>query len=227
MELTMAPSRQDVSTAPRAILWSFRRCPYAIRARMALLASGLEVEMREIRLQDKPDAFLNASPSATVPNLQAGELSLDESLDIMFWALGHNDPQGLLDMPQDGKTLISQNDGPFKAALDHTKYAVRFPDLNPETERAKASDFIHALNTRLVAHPFLMGDRPSFADLAIFPFIRQFANIDRTWFDAQAWPHVIIWLDGFLQSSAFEKAMTKVPVWADGAPPYFFGKATE
>ena len=223
----MAPALQDIIAVPRPILWSFRRCPYAIRARMAVLASGLEVEMREIQLQAKPEAFRNASPSATVPNLQAGDLGLDESLDIMFWALGQNDPQGLLDTPGEARSLIAQNDGPFKAALDHTKYAVRYPDLDPETERSKASDFIVSLNTRLAAHPFLIGDRPTVADLAVFPFIRQFANIDRAWFDAQPWPHVVLWLDGFLQSAAFEAAMVKIPVWEDGAPPYYFGKAAE
>lgn len=223
----MAPALQDIMTVPRPILWSFRRCPYAIRARMAVLASGLEVEMREIKLRAKPEAFLNASRSATVPNLQAGNLSLDESLDIMFWALGQNDPRGFLDRPEEGRSVIAQNDGAFKAALDHTKYAVRYPDLDPETERSKASDFIQYLNTRLAAHPFLVGDRPTLADLAVFPFIRQFANIDRAWFDAQSWPHAVLWLDGFLQSAAFKAAMVKIPVWEDGAPPYYFSRAAE
>lgn len=223
----MAPALQDIMTMPRPILWSFRRCPYAIRARMAVLASGLEVEMREIKLQAKPEAFRNASPSATVPNLQAGDLGLDESLDIMLWALGQNDPQELLDMPEEGLSLIAQNDGPFKAALDHTKYAVRYPDLDAETERSKASKFILSLNTRLAAHPFLMGDRPTLTDLAVFPFIRQFANIDRAWFDAQSWPHTVLWLDSFLQSAAFETVMARIPFWQDGAPPYYFGRAAE
>ncbi|MGB0662027.1 MAG: glutathione S-transferase [Mangrovicoccus sp.] len=208
---------------PRPILWSFRRCPYAMRARMAVLGAGLEVELREIKLKDKPQEFLAASPSGTVPNLQAGDLVLDESLDIMLWALGQSDPQGLLDMPESGKTLIAQNDGPFKAALDHTKYATRYPDLDPRAEREKASEFIKGLNTRLKAHSFLTEDRPSLADIAIFPFVRQFANIDRDWFDAQPWPRVILWLDGFLQSDDFQKAMTKIPVWEDSTPPYLFG----
>lgn len=223
----MAPPLQNILIMPRPILWSFRRCPYAIRARMAVLASGLEVEMREIKLQAKPEAFLNASPSATVPSLEAGDLSLDESLDIMLWALGQNDPQELLDMPEEGRSLIAQNDGPFKAVLDHTKYAVRYPELDPEAERSKASDFIQSLDTRLAAQRFLMGDRATVADLAVFPFIRQFANIDRASFDAQSWPHAVRWLDGFLQSAAFETAMRKIPVWEDGAPPYYFGRAAE
>lgn len=218
---------QEVMTVPRPILWSFRRCPYAIRARMALLSAGIEVELREIKLKDKPKAFLEASPSATVPNLQAGDLRLDESLDIMLWALQQSDPHGLMNMPEDGKTLIAQNDGPFKAALDHTKYAVRYPDLDPQAERAKASDFLQALDARLAAQAYLMGDRPTLADLAIFPFVRQFAQIDRAWFDAQSWPHLIRWLDSFLQSPDFQAAMTKIPVWEDGAAPYLFGKASQ
>ncbi|MEQ5870768.1 glutathione S-transferase [Sagittula sp. NFXS13] len=218
---------QSILTRPRPILWSFRRCPYAIRARMAVLSAGLEVELREIRLKDKPQAFLSASSSGTVPNLQAADLNLDESLDIMLWVLGQSDPHGLLKMPNIGKTLIAQNDGPFKAALDHTKYAVRYPDLDPQTERAKASDFIQSLETRLAAQAFLTGDTPTLADVAIFPFVRQFAHIDRAWFDAQPWPHVILWLDGFLQSTDFQKAMTKVPVWDGGQDPFRFGNASE
>ncbi|MEM6891195.1 MAG: glutathione S-transferase [Pseudomonadota bacterium] len=212
---------------PQPILWSFRRCPYAIRARMAVLSAGLEVELREIKLKDKPPAFLRASPSATVPNLQAGDLNLDESLDIMLWALRQSDPHGLLNMPDIGETLIAQNDGPFKAALDHTKYAIRYPDLDPQSERSKASDFIQTLNTRLTENLFLTGDRPTLADIAIFPFVRQFAQIDRAWFDAQTWPQVILWLDGFLQSADFQKAMTKVTVWNDGTAPYLFGHTSE
>jgi glutathione S-transferase len=194
---------------------------------MAVLSAGLEVELREIKLKDKPQAFLSASPSATVPNLQAGDLSLDESLDIMLWALGQSDPHGLLNMPNIGKTLIAQNDGPFKAALDHTKYAVSYPDLDPQSERAKASDFIQSLDTRLAAQAFLTGERPTLADLAIFPFVRQFAHIDRAWFDAQPWPHMVLWLDGFLRSADFQKAMTKVTVWENGTRPYLFGRASE
>lgn len=194
---------------------------------MAVLSAGLDVELREIKLKDKPQVFLNASPSATVPNLQAGDLNLDESLDIMCWALGQNDPHGLLNMPEDGQTLIAQNDGPFKTALDHTKYATRYPDVNPEAERAQASEFVQFLETKLTAQAFLTGHRPTLADLAIFPFVRQFAHIDRAWFDAQSWPKVIAWLDGLLQSTDFETAMRKIPVWEDGACPVFLGDTVE
>lgn len=192
-----------------------------------MLSAGLEVELREINLKDKPQAFLSASPSATVPNLQAGDLNLDESLDIMRWALRKSDPHGLLNMPFVGETLIARNDGPFKAALDHTKYAIRYPDLDPQSERAKASDFIQSLDTQLVKYRFLTGDRPTLADIAIFPFVRQFAHIDRAWFDAQPWSNVILWLDGFLQSADYQKAMTNITLWEDGTRPYLFGQASE
>ncbi|WP_150282760.1 glutathione S-transferase [Salipiger aestuarii] len=217
---------QEVLTIPRPILWSFRRCPYAIRARMAVLSAGLEVELREIKLKDKPQAFFQASPSATVPHLQAGDLNLDESLDIMLWALGKSDPLGLLDMPSIGEALIAQNDGPFKAALDHTKYSDRYPDLDARSEQAQASNFIQSLETQLAKYPFLTGDGPTLADIAIFPFVRQFAHIDRAWFEAQPWPNVILWLDSFIQSADFQKAMTKVIVWEERASPYLFGQAS-
>lgn len=194
---------------------------------MAVLSAGLDVELREIKLKEKPEAFLKASPSATVPNLQACDLNFDKSLDIMFWALGQRDPHGLFNMPDIGMTLIAQNDGPFKTALDHTKYAVRYPDLDPQLERNKASDFVQSVNARLTENSFLTGDRPTLADIAIFPFVRQFANIDRSWFDAQPWTDVIIWLDGFLQSTEFQAAMIKIPVWFDGSHAYLFGHASD
>lgn len=211
---------KDMADLP--LFWSFRRCPYAIRARLALLSAGQPVALREIRLRDKPQAFLDASPSATVPNLELAEGTVDESLDIMRWALGQNDPDHLLDMSEVGWELIAQSDGPFKRALDHTKYAVRYPDVDSAVEREKASGFLYELNTRLTRHHYLMGDACSIADLAIFPFVRQFAFIDRGWFDAQPWPELIRWLEEFLQSSLFEQAMVKVPVWEEGADEVIF-----
>ena len=114
---------QSMTPIARPILWSFRRCPYAMRARMAVLSAGLEVELREIKLKEKPKAFLRASPSATVPNLQAGDLNLDESLDIMLWALGQSDPHGLLNMPDmgEGLTALAQLQRPGGEFLQVTK----------------------------------------------------------------------------------------------------------
>ena len=172
---------------------------------MAVLSAGLTVDLRDIRLKDKPPAFLAASASATVPTLVTGNLILDESLEIMVWALKQRDPSKLLDMPDEGWQLIDDNDGPFKAALDHTKYAVRYPDLDPLFEREKACRFVRNLDARLAQQPFLFGSRCRIADLAVFPFIRQFANIDRDWFDAQPWPHVAAWLERFLQAMRLKR----------------------
>lgn len=203
------------------ILWSFRRCPYAMRARLAVQASGVQVELREILLRDKPQAFLDTSSSATVPALRAGDLILDESLDIMKWALGQSDPLGLLDMPNDGHALIEESDGPFKDALDHTKYAVRYPDLDMETEREKAATFLRKLDDMLDGQDWLYG-RQTLADLAIQPFVRQFANIDRAWFDAQGWPNLLRWLNTFLNSAEFAAIMPKFPPWEPEQDPVLF-----
>ena len=205
------------------ILWSFRRCPYAMRARLALRASGLGVHLREILLRDKPQAFLETSPSATVPALRLQDRVLDESLDIMTWALGQNDPDGLLEMPEDGWGLIQANDGPFKSALDHTKYATRFPDQDAKLERAKAAEHLMGLNDMLSGQAHLFGARATLADLAILPFVRQFANTDRAWFEAQAWPDLLAWLDRFTESADFAQIMTKYPPWSEGDDPIWFG----
>lgn len=197
------------------VFYSFRRCPYAMRARLALVASGVSVSLREIRLRDKPDAFLQASPSGTVPCLVTKDLTIDESLDIMVWALRQNDPEGWLSMPEEGWQLIARCDGPFKHALDRTKYATRYPEADRETERAKASGFLLELDERLQGHLF---GRPTLADYAILPFVRQFAFTDKDWFDEQGWPSLQLWLDGFLQSGIFNEIMPKYPVWQPGQP---------
>lgn len=205
------------------IFWTFRRCPYAIRARLALLSANVRVELREILLRDKPQAFLKTSASATVPALHLGDRILDESLDIMVWALKKNDPQGLLDMPKQGWTLIAVNDGPFKIALDHTKYASRFPNVDTVAERNKAAAFLYGLDARLKRKGSLFGGRHTIADQAILPFVRQFANIDRDWFDAEAWPDLIVWLNHFTESSALTQVMTKHPPWSESNAPLWFG----
>ncbi len=204
------------------VLWSFRRCPYAMRARLALCASGQQVELREILLRDKPQAFLAASPSATVPCLETGDEVIDESLDIMRWALAQNDPQGWLDMPEESGALIRLCDGPFKTALDRYKYATRFPDHDPIAERAQASAFIQDLEARLTGFEALFGRTITLADMAILPFVRQFAHVDPAWFQSQPWPNVISWLEGFKASELFGKVMHKFPVWNMQADPVLF-----
>ncbi|WP_439155314.1 glutathione S-transferase [Yoonia sp.] len=205
------------------ILWSFRRCPYAMRARLAILSSGQQVELREILLRDKPTAFLATSPKGTVPVLNTGATVIAESRDIMLWALRCSDPECWLDMPAEGHALIDRCDGPFKKALDHTKYAVRYPDLDPDHARDKAMDFLRDLNDRLSETPFLTGPDRRLADMAILPFVRQFAHIDRGWFDAQGLGPLRRWLDDFLQSDTFAGVMTKYPPWQDGQDRVLFG----
>lgn len=195
------------------VFYSFRRCPYAIRARLALVSSGVEVALREVVLRDKPEAFLAASPSATVPCLIAGNTVIDESLDIMIWALRQHDPEDWLNMPQEGWDLIEECDGPFKAALDRTKYAARYPDADHVAEKTRAVAFLRKLDAHLNGALFGV---PTLADAAIFPFVRQFAFIDKAWFDAQDWPHLKTWLDAFLGAPAYQSSMSKIPQWRIG-----------
>ena len=209
------------------ILWSFRRCPYAMRARLAIQSSGQQVALQEILLKDKPAPFLAASPKGTVPVLQDGETVVEESRDVMLWALRRDDPEGWLDMPEEGYALIDECDGPFKTALDHTKYAVRFPDLDESAEREKAMTFLRKLDARLQDHAFLMGPKRTLADMAILPFVRQFANTDRAWLDAQALVALVAWLDDFMTSDRFLAIMTKYAPWQEGQDQVIFPPSHE
>ena len=202
------------------ILWSFRRCPYAMRARLAVLASGVQVALREILLRDKPAAFLATSAKGTVPVLDTGTAVIAESRDVMIWALTQRDPRRWLTL--DAAALIDINDGPFKTALDHTKYAVRFPERDAEADRAAAASYLMPLDERLAHHDHLLGVQETMADAAIRPFVRQFANTDRDWFNAQDWPHLIRWLTAFESSDSFRQVMVKQPLWTPEAQPILF-----
>ena len=205
----------------RPILYSFRRCPYAMRARLAIKAAGTTVELREILLRDKAAEFLVAFPNATVPGLLLPDgATIPESLDIMHWALDQNDPQGWRRGDPEEADLIAQADGPFKTALDHYKYASRHPDIDALDERAAGLGFLQCLETRLT--PNLFGPRETLADIAILPFVRQFAHVDIAWFRAQPIPRVIAWLDRFLASPAFAAIMNKYPRWSAGDTPTHF-----
>lgn len=203
------------------ILYSFRRCPYAIRARLAIASAKVSVELREILLRDKAQAFLNASPSATVPCLVCRDGVLDESFDIMRWALAQSDPEGLLAMPDEGFALIELFDGPFKEALDLTKYAVRHPDSDPEETRAEAMCILAGLEDQL-RDGWLFGASETLADLAVLPFVRQFAMIDKIRFDAEATPNVSAWLEVFLTGDRLAGVMQKRVTWAVGDEPIYF-----
>lgn len=206
----------------RAILYSFRRCPYAMRARLAIASSGLAPEHREIVLRDKAPEFLKASPKGTVPVVVSDGTVIEESLVVMKWALGQSDPENLLAMPDTGHALIEQNDTSFKRALDRTKYSSRV-DSDPEVERANAQPFLETLAQQLGENDYLFGARASLADLAILPFIRQFAHIDRGRFDLDAPGAVKHWLDRFLHSDRFTSIMQKYPKWQAGDKPILFG----
>ncbi|WP_282078647.1 glutathione S-transferase [Epibacterium ulvae] len=201
------------------ILYSFRRCPYAMRARLAISVSGQPVELREVVLREKPQSFLATSPSATVPCLQTKTDVLDESLDIMKWSLSHHDPERWLDMPDAGHAWIARADGPFKSALDRTKYATRYPEHDPTEQRDKAAEFLTDLDQQIDAWIF---ERPTLADFAIFPFVRQFAFIDKPWFDTQPWPNLQKWLDTHLNSALFSRIMHKYPQWHETDPQTLF-----
>jgi glutathione S-transferase len=208
-------NKNDIDLGRYPILYSFRRCPYAIRARFAIVLSGVKVELREIVLRDKPTEFLQESLSATVPCLVTKGKVFDESLDIMKWAFEINDPEHFLNMPLDGYDLIKHSDGPFKDALDRVKYASRYPSDLFDESRQRAEEFQKLLNKQL-CQPYLFGPRPTLADIAIFPFVRQFAFIDKAWFDNQKWLNLSTWLDTYLKSPTFEITQQKFPKWIKG-----------
>ena len=203
------------------ILYSFRRCPYAMRARLALIVSDRICELREVVLRDKPRDMLAASAKGTVPvlvNLD-GQV-LDESIDIMLWALNQHDPEGWL-RPELGDLqtmldLIAQFDQEFKYHLDRYKYAERYPGTNPQTHQAAGAVYLARLNAQLSETQHLFGDRLSLADMAIAPFVRQFAHSDQTWFSQQPWLQLQTWLDRLIGSEIYSQAMQKYPKWESG-----------
>lgn len=202
------------------ILYTFRRCPYAMRARMALYQSGVECEHREVKLADKPASMLRASPKGTVPVLvlHNGEV-IEESLDIMYWALERSDQEKWL-RPQTGRSdamagLIADNDGSFKADLDRYKYPNRYEDVDPLQHRDRGLGFLVRLDSRIREAGHLFGDRTSLADIAIFPFVRQFAHTDIDWFNDLPLPALQTWLAQYLNSELFRAIMAKRPVWVD------------
>jgi len=185
------------------VFYSFRRCPYAMRARLAIVSAGLEVELREIELRNKPWAMLAVSPKGTVPVLVLSNgRVIEQSLEIMHWALAQSDPSGwLLDpAPQDTGRLIQWNDGEFKSYLDRYKYTDRYPARSQIDYRCQGELFLAELESRLNHTRFLGGDAFGLADAAIAPFIRQFAAVDSVWFSNSPYPALRRWLDKLLVS---------------------------
>ncbi|MEP7349058.1 MAG: glutathione S-transferase [Sphingorhabdus sp.] len=197
------------------VLYSFRRCPYAMRARMAVAVSGVTVVLREVVLRDKPPELIADSPKATVPVLVLPDgRVIDESLDIMRWALGQNDPEGWLS--GDDIALVATNDGPFKAALDRYKYPHRYGLTDGLEYRADGMIILASLDQRLSNGYYLTGTNKGLADIAIFPFVRQFAATDQHWFDGQPLPRLHNWLGRMISSPIFERVMHRYPRWVAG-----------
>ena len=221
--MNMDPS----SSSNVPILYSFRRCPYAMRARMAIWVSGQRVELREVVLRDKPPSLLTYSPKATVPVLVLPDgRVIDESLDVMRWALERSDPNDWLRNSQGRHDELAQwvedNDGDFKFHLDRFKYATRYEGVDPEEHRRGAEVFLARLEGQLSGKDWLFGESISYADVAIAPFVRQFANADRVWFDGAPYPHLQAWLQRFLDLPTFAHVMAKIPQWKEGEPGVVF-----
>ena len=210
-----------MSAVLRPILYSFRRCPYAMRARLALAGSGVSCELREVVLRDKPQALRDVSAKATVPVLVLpdGQV-LEQSLDIMLWALGRNDPQDWLS-PTLGDldamlALITECDEVFKGHLDRYKYPQRYGDTNGLAHREQGARWLDSLEQAVGDNGFLFGRRAALADMAIAPFVRQFAHVDMDWFQAQPWPRMQAWLSAWMDSALFEQVMQKYSPWVAG-----------
>lgn len=205
------------------VLYSFRRCPYAMRARLAICHANIKVELREIELRSKPLQMLEASPKGTVPVLVLGDGTvIDESLDIMLWALRQNDPGKWLQV-NDFDALIQRNDSGFKYNLDRYKYADRYPEHPAAFYRQQGELFLAELDSRLIKTQYLCGNHLSIADAAIAPFIRQFAAVDERVFQASPYPALKRWLAAFLTLPLFDAVMSKYAAWVPGSSSVVFG----
>ncbi|MDP2561595.1 glutathione S-transferase [Psychrobium sp. 1_MG-2023] len=209
------------------ILYSLRNCPYAMRARIAIYKAKQKIELRDVVLSDKPPEMLEASPKGTVPVLvlpQEGDNArpqiIEESFEIMQWALGQSDPDNLLHCHDENilpqmVSLINQFDNEFKTRLEQYKSAKRYREANVAEQRQACEHYIQLLEQRLTQHAFLFSDKESFADIALVPFIRQFARVERQWYLQAPYPHLRQWLNNYLQSKMFSKVMAKYPLWLE------------
>tara|TARA_B100000959_G_C14898043_1_gene589614 strand:- start:147 stop:749 length:603 start_codon:yes stop_codon:yes gene_type:complete len=198
-----------------------------MRARMALAYSGQDFEIREILLKDKPPHMLSLSSKGTVPVLVLVDGTiLDESIDVMNWALEQHDPDGwrLLNEAQraSAAALIRANDGDFKFCLDRYKYSSRFPEKTMEQWRDDGFEFLKHLQQALSAHRYLLGEKLSFVDIALFPFVRQFAHVDLEWFKDTGLDKLIAWYEEHMSSELFVSVMKKYPLWQEGDAPLYF-----
>ncbi|MCF5714868.1 MULTISPECIES: glutathione S-transferase [Pseudomonas syringae group] len=195
------------------VLYSFRRCPYAMRARMALHYADCVVDVHEVSLKAKPAEMLERSPKGTVPVLVLEDWVIEQSLDIMRWALAQQDPDDwLLANDPQGPTqiaaLITENDEVFKLHLDRYKYSVRYPEHSPQHYREQGEVFLQILEHRLQSQRFLVSEHLTLADVAIAPFIRQFCFVDPEWFEQSLYPALRAWLQRLLRSELFAVVMS-------------------
>jgi len=207
------------------VFYSFRRCPYCMRAHMALKYAGIKAELREVELKTLPEALTNISQSNTVPILiindqDTNKTVMDESWDIVKWALQQNDPDCWLGKNNehllDAEILVESNDFSFKTDLDHYKYADRHPEQPAEYYRQRCEEFIQELEEQLSGNRFLLDDKISLADIAVFPFVRQFSLVDKNWFDHAPYPKVQNWLTRLIDSDLFIDAFQKHKTWQPG-----------
>ncbi|WP_262492658.1 glutathione S-transferase [Marinobacter sp. AL4B] len=215
-------------------LYSFRRCPYAMRARLGLVFAGLQVELREIVLKNKPAQMLAISPKGTVPVLELVEDDgsqrrvIEESRDILEWALRQSDPHGLLNTDRaSASALIERNDNEFKHWLDRYKYADRHPERSQLEYRQQGEVFLQALEDRLAHSTYLLGDRISMADIAVMPFVRQFAHVDREVFYSLPYAKLQKWLRDWLDHPVFQQVMVKYQPWQEGDDIVIFPPLTQ
>lgn len=200
------------------ILYTFRRCPYAMRARMALAYAGINCIVREVDLKNKPEALLKASAKGTVPVLQfSNQPVLEESLDIIKWALEQNDPNGWNKLSPDERqlanNLIEKNDTEFAKVNHRYKYYERYPERSQDDYRAECEKFLSHLEWQLKQNGFLVKDSVSYADIALFPFVRQFSLVDEKWYENSPYTALKKWVKHFNETSYFETAMQKFDVW--------------
>ena len=205
------------------VLYSFRRCPYCMRAHMALKYSGVKVELREVDLQDYPPQALKISAKATVPVLHLPDGTvIDESWDIVKWALTQNDPDNWSgennEHMLDAEILIETNDFSFKEDLDRYKYADRYPEHSEKHYRKACEEFIEELEEMLTENRYLLADKLSLADIGVFPFVRQFSLVDKDWFEQAPYPHVRQWLNKLINTELFTHVFQKHVLWQESAP---------
>ncbi|WP_434951856.1 glutathione S-transferase [Shewanella sp. HL-SH4] len=214
---------------PLPVLYSLRNCPYAIRARLAIYASGQQVYLRDLVLSNKPAEMLAVSPKGTVPVLVTLDNAvIDESLSIMQWAFSQTDPNDYLHKSapnalSEMRVMIERFDSEFKGHLEQYRCSKRYHETSLLDDRQKCEPYLADLEKRLCQHQYLMSDKPSLADLALMPFLRQFARVERQWYLQSPYPKLRQWLNGYLQSRMFTKVMAQQPMWLDLKEDVVFG----